>query len=141
MHHNMQHATHATPTYMPGHLSLASAATYLPKTPKSDVDAFGGRRNTGQAGLFDHSAPETENYRSRSPPVDEARELAIPSMHPAGSSSPGSPIRGGSLGIRRPIPDRPGPMSPLEETVYQPPNAVVPAEPRYVIYDLKIIGF
>ncbi|TVY15185.1 hypothetical protein LARI1_G006437 [Lachnellula arida] len=132
--HNMQHAT---PTYMPGHLSLASAATYLPKTPKSDVDALGGRRNSGQAGLFDHSAPETESYRSRSPPVDDGRELVIPSMHPAGSSgnsSPGSPVRGGSLGIRRPIPrrpipDRPSPVSPLE-TIHQPLNADIPVEPR-----------
>jgi hypothetical protein len=132
---------HAPPTYMPGHLSLASGTTYPPKTPKFDVDALGARRYSGQAGFYDRPATETSSYRSRSPPVDEGRELIIPNMHFAGSSgntSPGSPPRGVTPMIRRPIPNRPvtnrpSPVSPLEETIYQPLTADVPAALRYII--------
>ncbi|TVY49099.1 putative GPI-anchored cupredoxin, partial [Lachnellula occidentalis] len=128
--HNMQHAT---PAYMPGHLSLASATTYPPTTPKFDVHAPGGRRYSGQAGVFEHSATETKNYPTGSPLLDDGKELVIPNMHLAGSSvdsSPGSLSSGASPLNRRPIPDRPSSVSLLEETMYQPQDAAVPAELR-----------
>lgn len=134
-----QHAQpHGPPSYLPGHLSMASATTYPPKTPKFDVDSLGARRYSGQVahpGFYDRSATETESYRSRSPPFDEGRELTIPNIHPAmssGQTSPGSPTRGGSPMIRRPVPERPSPVSPIEEQIYQPLTADVPAALRYV---------
>lgn len=105
---------------MSGHLSLASATTYPPKTPKYNAEGLGPRYSE-QAGYYDRAATETESYRSRSPPVDEGGEFTLPIMH-----SPASPGSGG----RRMVPDRPSPVSPMEEMVYQPLTADVPAALR-----------
>lgn len=118
-------------------MSLASSAGYLPKYPQFSVDPVGpmGPRSYSSQGMYDHpSATETESYRSRSPPIDEARESVMPQMNYPGSS-PGttSPARVDSPLTRSPVsPGRPirpsqsNPISPMEGTMYQTLSADSP---------------
>ncbi|TVY45693.1 hypothetical protein LSUB1_G000420 [Lachnellula subtilissima] len=134
-----QNMQDATPTHMPGHFSLASATTYPPNPPTSDVDALGGTRYAAPAEVFDRLTIEMESDRSWSSQIDDGSELVvIPNMNLASSSvnsSPGGSSRDGSPMSRRPIPDRTNSASPLEERIYQPLNAVVPAELRVDMHD------
>jgi hypothetical protein len=103
------------PSYNPGHLSISSTEAYPAKPPNFD---YGG----AVPGWYDRSAAETESYRSRSPPVEEARErdMMIPSN---GNSGNLSPERTQSPPVKRPVPEspsRPTPISPLDEAMYVP---------------------
>ncbi|CZR50740.1 uncharacterized protein PAC_00614 [Phialocephala subalpina] len=109
------------PSYLPtpGHMSMASSTGYPPKVPNLDVDALGFRRfSEAQRSPYDRSAAETESYRSRSPPLDDAREQMIPSLNVSGSPGGTSPARAESPLMRRPVPLSPGmgPLSPMTPT-------------------------
>ena len=137
------------PSYQPapGHMSLASSAGYLPKYPPVGIDPTGPGRYSAQ-GMYDHSAPDTESYRSRSPPVDEGM---LPRMQYSGSGTT-SPARVDSPLMRRPVPGSPNslgsptrpmrtnqsnPMSPMEETLYQN----LSEDPPPMRYVVVMIGF
>jgi hypothetical protein len=135
--------TQTAPSYQPGagHISLASSAGYLPKYPQLGIDPMGPRSYSSQGGMYDHpSGTETESYRSRSPPMDESRDSVI--AHTNFTPSPGttSPARVDSPLMRSPVsPGRPrrqsqsNPISPMEETMYQPLAADTPPALRFVL--------
>ncbi|KAF8863311.1 hypothetical protein BDZ45DRAFT_798285 [Acephala macrosclerotiorum] len=112
----MLHHSHYAPpplSYLPtpGHLSMTSSTGYPPKEPNMEVDALGFRRFS-EAQHDRSGSAETESHRSRSPPLDEARERMIPSLHLSGSPGATSPTRAHSPLMRRPVPVSPG-MGPL----------------------------
>ncbi|KAE8452131.1 hypothetical protein EG329_001598 [Mollisiaceae sp. DMI_Dod_QoI] len=101
----IRHSQYAPPppSYLsgPSHPSMTSSAAFSPKSPNIEVDALGFHQFSGQ---YDRSAAETESYRSRSPPVDEAREQMIPTLRINGSSEPTSPASADTPLMRRPTP-------------------------------------
>jgi hypothetical protein len=139
------------PSYQPGtgHMSLASSPGYPAKLSPVGVDPLRIRRYSNQGGMYDRSAAETESYRSRSPPMDESRDSTMPHMNYPGSAGTTSPARVESPLMRRPVPGSPislgspgrpirpsqsNPISPLEETIYQPLAADIPPPTRYVVF-------
>lgn len=124
----------------PGHMSMASSTGYPLKVPNMEVDALGFHRfSEAQRSPYDRSAAETESYRSRSPPMDEAQHM-IPSLRLSGSPGATSPARADSPLMRRPVPVSPGlgPLSPMtppgDGGRYrdEPASAEIPPPLRYV---------
>lgn len=133
--------TQAVPSYQPGagQMSLASSAGYLPKYPQVGIDPKGHRRYSSQVGMYDHpSGTETESYRSRSPPPDDSREGMLTHMNFTPSPGTTSPARVDSPLMRSSIsPGRPtrqsqsNPISPMDETMYQPLVVDIPPALRF----------
>jgi len=137
--------------YMPGHMSMASTSTnYPPKVPQFDVNVLeaNARRYSGQGG-YDRSGTETESYRSRSPPVDDMREMReiremremrdremmIPPPLQFSPTTHSSPQQQNSPLSRRPVPSTPSqtsPVSPRDEHYYQPLHLQVSIPQRLV---------
>lgn len=76
----------ALPSPMPGHFSLNPGGTHSSNTPQMSIDPLLAGRYSTHGVHHDRSAAETESYRSRSPPVDESRELVIPPINFSGPS-------------------------------------------------------
>ncbi|KAG9236878.1 hypothetical protein BJ875DRAFT_493761 [Amylocarpus encephaloides] len=77
--------SHPSPTFIPGHMSMASTSTAPMKSPRYDANNLGPQRYSVQGGGYS----ETESYRSRSPAIDERGEFVLPmNLGPNGSSSP-----------------------------------------------------
>ncbi|CAL3962094.1 unnamed protein product [Diplocarpon coronariae] len=96
------------PSYAPdpGHMSMASSAAYT-KFPHVD-------------GRYSTQGYEDESYRSRSPPMDEGKEI-LPLFAPRAAS----PARAGNQFVGRPATSSPGrnklnPVGLVDEPMYEP---------------------
>jgi len=126
-------ASHIQSSYLlaPGNISPASSSTSPKKVKHMDGGHLGVHRwSTAQRPrhnrIYERVPPDMESSRSRSPPVDESRGYAAPIT--TGSPGTTSPPRACSPLFSRPVPESPNrqmsqiisPISPLEETFFQP---------------------
>jgi hypothetical protein len=139
------------PSYQPGsgHRSLASSTGYPPKLHQISINPMAPARFSNPGAMYNHrSGTDTESYRSRSPPVDERRYSMMPHMNFSGSPGSMSPAHVDSPTMKRPVPGSPislssprrpsrpsqsNPISPLEETMYQPLATDFLPPTRYVL--------
>ena len=141
----IKHNQNPPVSYIPGHLSLSSNGTFSPKISQSNVDSLTPGRYSGAGPLYTRSPAGTESYRSQSPPIDENSEFMIPPLNLAGSPRSVSPLQSPLVG--RPIADSPtyplsmSPVTPINETMYQPYqtlNNIAISPLRYVLTSSRV---